>query len=60
MSVDDLDFLGHFEVRNSLMLAKGMDYQQRKAALTVESTHWRKQRGLPYTAANDDDGELAA
>lgn len=60
MSVEDLDFLGHFEIRNSMMLAKGMDYQQRKSALLVESTHWRRQRGLPYNAANDEDGELAA
>lgn len=60
MPVEDLDFLGHFELRNSMMLAKGMTYEQRKEALKIEATHWRLQRSLPYQAANDGSDELAA
>lgn len=60
MPIEDLDFLGHFEIRNSIMLAKGMSYEQRKEALKLEATHWRLQRSLPYQAANDGPDELAA
>lgn len=41
MPVDQLDLLAQLEVRNTLLIAKGVEYDKRKADLLEEATAWR-------------------
>lgn len=59
MPLEQLDFIGHFEVRNSLMIAKGMPYEERKQALLTEATAWKAKTAKHLPPANDP-GLLAA
>lgn len=45
LSVYELDFLAHFEVRNAVLLGIGMPYEQRKGALKAEAMDWRVSHG---------------
>lgn len=50
LSAEDLDLLGHLQVYNSMLLARGHSYDQRKTMVHTEAITWRKQRGLPFSA----------
>lgn len=41
MPIGDLDLLGHLEIRNTLMLAQGVVYDQRKIELLEQAKVWR-------------------
>jgi hypothetical protein len=41
MPVDQLDLLAHLEVRNTLMIAQGLKYEQRKSELLEQAKQWR-------------------
>lgn len=41
MSMYELDFLAHFEIRNTILIAQGMDYTKRKAILIDEARDWK-------------------
>lgn len=41
MPVDQLDLLAHLEVRNTLMIAQGLGYDQRKTELLEQANIWR-------------------
>lgn len=41
MSLADLDLLGRLEVRNTLLIARGLEYEQRKSDLNEQASHWR-------------------
>lgn len=41
MTLHEMDFLAHFEIRNAIMLGLKMEYADRKAALTAEAKQWK-------------------
>jgi len=41
MTLYQMDFLAHFEIRNTIMIGLGMEYADRKAALTTEAKQWK-------------------
>ena len=41
MAADELDLLAHLEIRNTLLLAKGIEYEKRKVNLQEQATVWR-------------------
>lgn len=41
MSMYELDFLAHFEIRNTILIAQGMDYAKRKAILIDDAKAWK-------------------
>lgn len=41
MEIVDLDLLAHLEIRNTLMIAQGMAYEERKAGLLAQAVVWR-------------------
>jgi hypothetical protein len=41
MPTDQLDLLAHLEVRNTIMIAQGLVYEQRKAQLQEQAKLWR-------------------
>lgn len=51
MSAYQLDFLAHFELRNSVLIGMGLTYEQRKGALQVEALAWREAHAIPDLAA---------
>lgn len=59
MPLEQLHFIGHFEVRNSLLIAKGLPYDQRKQALLAEAQAWKTRANIALPPANDP-GQLAA
>lgn len=42
MSLYQMDFMAHFEIRNAILMGLGLDYQQRKEALNAESKEWKQ------------------
>ncbi|ARV17465.1 hypothetical protein AEP_00505 [Curvibacter sp. AEP1-3] len=59
LTLAELDFIGKFDVRNSLLIAKGMSYEERKATLTAEAAAWLAANASRLPSANDP-GKLAA
>lgn len=59
LSLAELDFIGKFDVRNSLLMAKGMSYEERKATLAAEAAAWLAENASRLPSANDP-GKLAA
>lgn len=47
-----LDFIGHFDLRDSLLLARGYSYEERKVALQAEATSWKQANTHRIEAAN--------
>jgi hypothetical protein len=41
MNETELDLLGHLEIRNTLLIAKGVEYDQRKAQLSEQAKLWK-------------------
>lgn len=41
LSLYQMDFLAHFEIRNTILIGLGMDYQHRKEALISEANDWK-------------------
>lgn len=41
MTVDELDLLAHLEVRNTLLIAQGVEYEKRKTALQEQAIKWK-------------------
>ncbi len=41
LPIDQLNLLGELEVQNTLFIARGLDYDQRKAKLLEQATLWR-------------------
>lgn len=48
-----LDFIGHFDIRDSLLIAKGMAYAERKTVLKQESTQWFLANAHRIASANE-------
>lgn len=44
LSKPDLDLLGHLEIKDISMVARGVPYEQRKAALKLHADDWRSKR----------------
>ncbi len=44
MSIYDMDFLAHFEIRNAVLIGSGVAYQQRKSTLIAEAKVWKEAR----------------
>ena len=42
MSLYDMEFLAHFEIRNAVLIGSGAEYQQRKAQLISEAKVWKE------------------
>ncbi|WP_417283783.1 KilA-N domain-containing protein [Comamonas sp.] len=47
-----LDLVGHFEVRNSFLMARGHSYDERKVALQAEAAIWKQTNAHRIEAAN--------
>lgn len=41
MTIYEMNFLAHFEIRNAILIGTGVDYKDRKAALITESKMWK-------------------
>lgn len=41
MTLHEMDFLAHFEIRNTILIGQGMDYATRKAILISEAKAWK-------------------
>lgn len=50
-----LDFVGHFDLRDGILIAKGIDYQERKTILTAEAIAWRAANSHRINGSNDSD-----
>lgn len=51
LTTHQLDFLAHFEVRNTIFIGMGMTYEQRKGALKVEAMGWQQRLASPSMGA---------
>lgn len=49
-----LDFIGHFDLRVSLLLARGHSYEERKAILQAEAVTWKQTNAHRIEAANSE------
>ena len=47
LTTHQLDFLAHFEVRNTIFIGMGMTYEQRKGALKIEAMGWQQRLASP-------------
>ncbi|BDB69291.1 hypothetical protein Cthiooxydans_17030 [Comamonas thiooxydans] len=47
-----LDFIGHFDLRDSILLARGHTYDERKSMLQTEATAWKQANAHRIEAAN--------
>lgn len=47
-----LDFIGHFDLRDSILLARGQTYDERKSMLQTEATAWKQANAHRIEAAN--------
>jgi len=54
-----LDFVGHFDLRDGILIAKGLSYQERKTMLVAEAIAWRTINAHRIEGSNDP-GALAA
>lgn len=52
MTLADLDLLGHLEIRNALLIVRGLEYERRKLDLNQQALRWK--------AANQPSLEKAA
>jgi hypothetical protein len=41
MAADQLDLLAHLEIRNTVLIAQGVEYEKRKADLLARAADWR-------------------
>jgi hypothetical protein len=41
MTLHEMDFLAHFEIRNTILIGQGMDYAIRKGILISEAKTWK-------------------
>lgn len=48
-----LDFIGHFDMRDGALMLKGLEYHQRKSILTSEAVVWKSANRHRIDAAND-------
>lgn len=48
LPISQLDFLAHFEIRNTTMIRAGLSYEERKEALKAEALAWRQAHAIPY------------
>lgn len=51
MATADLDLLAHLEIRNTLMIAQGLEYEKRKTSLNEQASAWRVANQPKITAA---------
>lgn len=52
MTLSELDLLGHLEIRNTLLIARGVEYEKRKADLSEQAALWKlANQGLIEKAA---------
>lgn len=56
----ELDFIGHFDIRDSLLIAKGLPYAERKVLLKDEATKWMLEKAHQIAASNDPLSRLQA
>lgn len=54
-----LDFLGHFDLRDSMLMARGATYDKRKELLAVEAAAWKAKNAHRITGSNDPDAIAA-
>lgn len=54
-----LDFLGHFDLRDSVLMARGATYEKRKELLAAEAIAWKAQNAHRIKGSNDP-GAIAA
>jgi len=54
-----LDFVGHFDLRDGILIAKGLDYDERKKMLCAEAIAWRAANAHRINGSNDP-GLIAA
>lgn len=54
-----LDFIGHFDFRDSMLMARGIPYDERKKLLQSEASAWKITNAHRIQASNDA-GQLAA
>ncbi len=54
-----LDFLGHFDLRDSVLMARGVSYEKRKEQLAAEAAAWKTQNAHRILGSNDPNA-LAA
>lgn len=54
-----LDFIGHFDFRDSMLMARGATYEKRKEQLAAEAAAWKAQNAHRILGSNDP-GALAA
>lgn len=54
-----LDFVGHFDLRDGILIAKGIDYEERKKMLSAEAIAWRAANAHRINGSNDP-GLIAA
>lgn len=54
-----LDFLGHFDLRDSVLMARGATYEERKELLAAEATAWKAKNAHRISGSNDP-GAIAA
>lgn len=55
-----LDFIGHFDIRDSLLIAKGLSYADRKALLKQEASAWMLANAHRIASSNDPLQRLQA
>lgn len=55
-----LDFIGHFDFRDSMLMARGFSYEQRKAQLQAEAAAWKAANASRIEAANNGAASLLA
>lgn len=48
-----LDFIGHFDFRDSMLMARDMPYAKRKELLTLEAAEWKAKNALRISGSND-------
>lgn len=56
----ELDFIGHFDIRDSLLIAKGLPYAERKVLLKQEAAQWMLEKAHQIAASNDPLSRLQA
>lgn len=47
-----LDFIGHFDLRDSILIARGISYDERKSTLQAEALAWKLSNAHRIEAAN--------
>lgn len=48
-----LDFIGHFDLRDSMLMMRGVSYDKRKEQLAAEAVAWKVQNAHRILASND-------